>query len=80
VNCRSGQAEYVVSRKGGRMKFLLAVVAAAVVLCGCASNDQGGMNSSSGEDVGGSSSQREIMRGNHVSDNVKNPSSNWNTP
>jgi hypothetical protein len=60
------------------MKFLLAAIV-AVVVCGCASNNQGGMNSSSGEEAG-SVSQRENMTRNHVSDNLKNPSANWNTP
>jgi hypothetical protein len=60
------------------MKFLLAAIA-AVVLCGCASNDQGGMSSTSGEEAG-SNAQRENMTRNHVSDTLKNPSSNWNTP
>ena len=62
------------------MKFLLGVAAAAVVLCGCASNDQGGMNSSSGREQGEmSDAQRENLMRNRVSDNLQNPGVNWKT-
>jgi hypothetical protein len=63
------------------MKYFMAALLAAFC-CGCMSNRdyQGSPSSSSSEEMGTSSSQREHMIPNHISDNVKNPSSNWNTP
>jgi hypothetical protein len=63
------------------MKFLMTIIV-GVVCCGCMSNDesQGGVGRGSSEQRDASSSQRENQIRNHTSDNVKNPSSNWNTP